>query len=672
MKKLFLSLLVILFLISPRLTYAQEIAPEEVMEIENQVEPSPEPVQDVLTTEEAEIIKASSSAEVTTDTTINQTNDTTLDTNIAAVADTGNNSSQDTIGTTEIHTGDAATRVDITNNINTNIAGSNYVVDQVNVTQNSDENIDLSSHPLQCLMPSGMLLEFLQENNISFRQFLEVIQANNASILNDINLRALTGNNSASSIGDTRITTGDADVNVNISNIANTNLVGDCFYFAVINIYADQNGDIILPYELSVVDSSSSPSVYKTNAILDQSESVDQQNTADIKNTLNLSANTGSNTGGQSIKTGNATTQTTTINRANRNIYGNNWIRLDINTFGTWSGALINWLFANNFIQLANASESSTSTNSTQLLTNSTIQQTNNATIRNNITGLADTGNNTAQSNHVGQSSITTGNASVSVNLFNMLNTNIIGNNWYYLLLNIFGNFNGNIIFARPDLGIYGFTNKNIVYNGEDFWISLAYVSQGIIGAKNSQVRVQIPSMIDVLDITKGGVLDGNSILWNLGDLPKGTVGSMMLRAKIKDDNTLSSLFNLPISISTSMVENTLANNSFFIPFYIRSRTIGAGGSETLTSSSPLSTPSTTDTTGNLIAPLPVQPTQINSTNYTSYDTHAYNANFPISQPILDTFPLSRAVSTTTVTPIQNLILLSLLIVLVLARRLFI
>ena len=69
----------------------------------------------------------------------------------------------------------------------------------------------------------------------------------------------------------------------------------------------------------------------------------------------------------------------------------------------------------------------------------------NNAAITNNITANADTGNNQAMYN-TGAGVISTGDADVALNLVNMANTNVVAKKFVAILVNVIGEFMGDVI----------------------------------------------------------------------------------------------------------------------------------------------------------------------------------------------------------------------------------
>jgi len=76
------------------------------------------------------------------------------------------------------------------------------------------------------------------------------------------------------------------------------------------------------------------------------------------------------------------------------------------------------------------------------------ITQENTAVINNVITAVANTGANTIDGLSGG---ITTGTATVVVNIFNFINTNFVNSFWQFVVINIFGDVSGDIIL--PELG---------------------------------------------------------------------------------------------------------------------------------------------------------------------------------------------------------------------------
>jgi len=84
----------------------------------------------------------------------------------------------------------------------------------------------------------------------------------------------------------------------------------------------------------------------------------------------------------------------------------------------------------------------------TQSSVNLEITQQNQAVVNNVVTAIANSGANTINGS---SGDITTGTATVVVNIFNFINANFVNSVWQFVVINIFGNVQGNIIL--PELG---------------------------------------------------------------------------------------------------------------------------------------------------------------------------------------------------------------------------
>src|SRR3989344_8850664 len=140
--------------------------------------------------------------------------------------------------------------------------------------------------------------------NVTLQQQTTVVQENNADIDNNVDVSADTGNNDANDNtgGDVDIDTGDATVDVSVSNTVNSKTANvDCCPTGETEVLISGNG----------TDS-------KNNAELNMANETElfQSNNADIDNHVDADAKTGKNdaednTGGSvSIDTGNATVKT--------------------------------------------------------------------------------------------------------------------------------------------------------------------------------------------------------------------------------------------------------------------------------------------------------------------------------------------------------------------------
>jgi len=184
-------------------------------------------------------------------------------------------------------------------------------------------------------------------------------------------LNPTTGNNQISdnTMGDSNLTTGDTNVNVNVLNVANTNISGGDMWLVLVNqagnwvgkilgaptgssnmagsagteFSVDQNGQINVTNSGNAAGSANTGSVNsETNNTLVQS------NNAKVVNNLNLSANTGGNIArdntmsNSSITTGDANIVANVVNFVNNNISGGGKLYvMVVNVFGSWAGDFV-------------------------------------------------------------------------------------------------------------------------------------------------------------------------------------------------------------------------------------------------------------------------------------------------------------------------------------------
>ncbi|MDP3734987.1 MAG: hypothetical protein Q8R39_01000 [bacterium] len=240
------------------------------------------------------------------------------------------------------------------------------------------------------------------------------------------------------------------------------------------------------------------------------STTIASTNTAGVENELDVDARSGGNAatstlGSAEIETGSSAALSQVVNRLNQNIIGGNSMLVLLQIHGDWAGNLFNvpegilwertpggvaiWNDPNYAGGAVGAGTSGSSEGEEGSLgviedalvplseltvsrgdrearraardasdeerrgtTTTEILHQNVAEIANNVKVLALTGENRAQS--VGDSLITSGNALAAANILNIANTNVIGANWMLALVNIFGDWSGNLSFGEPDLWI--------------------------------------------------------------------------------------------------------------------------------------------------------------------------------------------------------------------------
>lgn len=524
-----------------------------------------------------------------------------------STANTGGNIETDKDST--IETGDAQSSVDVVNFINTNLVGSDFWQLVISMFASSDNDIDLTKiEGYQSFDPA--LLSVLAKNdstgdgtvNIALANFLSsysVYNTNNAQLTNNVNVTANTGDNNVEGKR-SEIETGDASAETNVFNLVNTNLVGNNWFFSIINLFRQQSGDLILPYELqyllgdeannggkvtAVNQDTGENSQNQANACSINSTTVNNNNQANIDNNINASSNTGNNTivgKDSSINTGDAQSLVDLLNVVNTNIYGSRWLMLAINNYGSWNGDILGWwgnkLTVGNTtyiwiklpddFQLTNQNNTvavnqdtgdnsqnqaiATQTTSLEVVNNNT------ASVTNNINVEANTGNNQIEGKH---SEINTGNANANANVVNIVNTNIIGNNWFFGVINIFGNFLGNIIFPRPDLLVVKSADKPQVASNNEVTFGIFYQDIGRLWAKNVVIKDVLPAGLTFVSASNGGVFENGSVYWRFDKVNSQDSGVVTLIARVNSETPNNTNLTGCANISTGTDEPNKDNN---------------------------------------------------------------------------------------------------------------
>ncbi len=442
------------------------------------------------------------------------------------------------VADTTINTGDASATTVIKNDINTNVTTSNGTVSNADIYDYTGDINLLEA--FQTVLDNAKKKTDSNEEAIN----LAIKNINNAVVTNNATTTAETGKNSASGDG-ASVETGEASALTDIVNYINTNIVGNNWLYATLNIFGNWNGNLIVPGEgLLNVPTSNLPS--NLNIV--------NSNSATVANDVTTTASTDDNTvnslaGGVSIQTGTAVAGTNVANVLNTNIVQNNWFLLLFNNMGNWSGQLLNWGGENNNVLTYNLSSlSSYASAASPTLGSLSVINQNNADVSNNATTTADTGGNTASGDGA---NVTTGKATAISNIFNMINTNIVGDNWFFGVVNNMGNWNGNVEFAYPDLAIGLEDSSGTVAPGGDVTYTIHYKNFGRAAAGVTHLTLKLPAGISA---------DKNS--WDLSSLKPDQEGSLDVQAKVSSDAPVGEKLVATAKISTDTKEVNLDNNS--------------------------------------------------------------------------------------------------------------
>src|SRR3989344_5415948 len=388
-----------------------------------------------------------STTSTTTDLTISGENIATTSNVVIGEASTGSNIASST-ATTTISTGDAIATADIINEVNTTIV-------------NSEGDI---------VAGSGFLGEF----SLDLRNGLEnqggtgcgscvasvsIENQNTATVTSEVYLVASTGNNTSSG-SNSVVNTGDAYAGTNVVNIINTNIIDSNYLLFVFNNFGNWSGDFVLPngdffsnFFRMLNQGTCNNCAGETN--------IKNTNEATVTNSLNTVSDSGNNSviGGDAyLSTGDALSSSNVYNEVNTNVYNDSSFYLVIKIVGDWVGNIFNlpenigWQNTEDGIILYDKSHNPFEQLEQNLNQNAlSAENSNSAFIENNIDLEASTGENSLTGDI---SSLNTGNAFSGANLVNIVNTNIVSSNWIRALVNVFGNWSGNISFGQPDLWV--------------------------------------------------------------------------------------------------------------------------------------------------------------------------------------------------------------------------
>lgn len=368
-------------------------------------------------------------------------------------------SSNGNVDDTFIDTGDANSNGNIFTTANSNLLGNNDCCGNGGIGVINDGNGAGSANTGSATV---------SDNNTTD-------QSNSANINNGLTGASVTGQNSASNnVGDSFIDTGNANTTGTIITAANTNIDGVAI--SEFNIVDDHVGDYILDFGANCVSgcdgftgllqNSNNGSNSDNDASLnsDINNTTNQTNDGTVNNDLYLTADSGNNTasgntGGDSyITTGDASIAGNVLTFLNNNLVGNVILGV-VNIFGDLIGDIILPQSALNafacttcggstaLVNSGNGSNSDNNASSNQTVIDTTAQ-VNVADIDNNLILTANTGNNSASGNTGGDAYITTGNADVMAQVLNIANNNIIGGNWWLVIVNRAGQWIGQIVGA--------------------------------------------------------------------------------------------------------------------------------------------------------------------------------------------------------------------------------
>ncbi|MEK9147922.1 MAG: hypothetical protein AAB650_00620, partial [Patescibacteria group bacterium] len=466
--------------------------------------------------------------------------------------DSGGGGANPPSGDASVITGDATAGSNVVNQVNTNTLNSDLDIVAEN-SASSTEDIDLRDEVGEFASSTkngtgesgeGDACDGGERCHDRDRGRVSLENENSATTTNVILVSAETGRNTASTAcGDASITTGNAAAGANLVNFVNTNLVNSNLLLVTINKLGDWFGDLVLPnkqfFENFFASLHPSPAPVR---------SVENNNQATVTNEVEVAAGTGSNAahaadGGASITSGPAYAIANILNFINTNIISSGGVSFSIiiNFGGGWDGSVfslpegasvtmnggqlaIEYECGSPPSPLAESDDAQDQTRS-RLRRSLDVSNENTAVIENKVIVLAETGANIAESAACGAAAIATGQAAAAANVVNFANTNIIGKNWFLAMINIAGDWFGDVAFGRPDLwlGEKAELPSDPVGLGGVFTYELTLANRGDADATGvSLTDVFDARYLEVVDPGGGTLTASGTIAWDLGSLPIG------------------------------------------------------------------------------------------------------------------------------------------------------
>lgn len=262
---------------------------------------------------------------------------------------------------------------------------------------------------------------------------------NDAQVDNKADVGATSGQNTAVEIKeDVKIDTGNSKAWANVVNLINANIVGSDFAVIALDVVGDSDDEIDLNkvwQDILALDESGSLTYGEEISLNNLRLTILNINQAELTNDVNVTAATGGNTvadsGNAEVRSGDAVAAANLVNVVNANILGGKFVIGMINILGNYRGNII----------LPRKELFGTGKGGARLL--AWVNQ-NEAVVENNAAAEANTGGNSSEGS--GNLTTTTGDATAVANVFSVTNTDIMANNWMFLLFNNLGEWEGKIV----------------------------------------------------------------------------------------------------------------------------------------------------------------------------------------------------------------------------------
>lgn len=370
------------------------------------------------------------------DSTVTNNNCAAISNNSSSNGTSGQNNVHNNDGPVDIATGNASADGKLENNANTNTTSGQA---QGFAKTNSEENLVSEGEPT-----SGF-------NYTNDGSSLSVDNNNTVLVENNIDVEGVSGENSVTNNdGNATLTTGDVELIANMLNILNLNITGDDFLSLIVNIFGQLDGNLDLDdiaTALGYADDDQLEILAKSSQDQTGEEVVEisNDNNAVVNNNLNVRGVSGGNEvtgndGQADVVTGRIEILANVLNFINTNMSGEKWKFIMVNIFGSLNGDVV-VPGTEQFL----GSKGSTDSNNYNT-TDESVTNTNNVQLTNNVNSNAVSGENEQNNNDDENHTLATGGTDVQNQILNYLNFNITGNNWVFLIVNVFGKWMGQIV----------------------------------------------------------------------------------------------------------------------------------------------------------------------------------------------------------------------------------
>ncbi len=488
---------------------------------------------------------------------IENNNQAEVTTENESLATTGENETITSKANVSVNSGEANAYANVINLINTNVVGTNLGIYLINNFDQEWANLDLNQMWLKLMAGEGAMIIEAGSND---EKMVIISNKNLANLNNVVTVVATSGNNTVVGGDEVLIVTGKATAVANVINLVNTNLVGGQFFIGVINVLGENLGDIVLP----------NPEKFQTREISGNSDGsvTINNNQAVLNNTVVTDSNSGNNAtinvNNSTIETGTAQAYSNDLSVINLNAEVNNQMWLQLNVLGESSGKIYNWSFPgsvedisnNQLLFVLNEDGCLNCQNENDLIINNNIAQVNNS-----ILVTADSGGN--QISGANNGTINSGSAWSIANLTNLINVNVWGSDWFWGMINVLGNWKGDIIFAYPDLTVGLSADKKGGQSGEEIIYLINYSNLGYEIANEADLEIDLPKELIYVADNSGLPLvrEGNKLKWKINNLAANTNNSFNLTAKLDGLEKKDVQVEILAMVQTKTTESNLNNN---------------------------------------------------------------------------------------------------------------